>query len=120
MTIAAVKEWNAQVGRNVFRAEQHLMALHPTVSSLLEMEAIQLEKMLEVPITDMAFADRTPSKFGIIKIYWDDEGVDPRKIQQTAREMVEIIESGDSMGETTYINRGESLSRLETADTAYE
>lgn len=108
MTLASIREWNPQVGRNVFRAQRLLKASHPTVYSLLEMEAIQLKKVTSVPVTDMACAGRTPDQACVVKIYWDDEGVDGKEVFRTAREMVAIIESGDNLGESAFTNRGKS------------
>jgi hypothetical protein len=106
MTVASLKEVNAQVGRNVRRAQEILNAAHPKVSSLLELETFHLDQVLSVPITEMAYAGRTSSKFGIVKIHWNDDGVDFEEIQIMARQMVQIMESEGSMGETTYTNLG--------------
>jgi len=108
MTVASLKECNAQVGRNFFRAQEMLLAAHPTVSSSLEMETFHLDKVTSVPVTDMAHAGRSSSKFGIVKIFWDDGDVVMEDVQRTAREMVKVIESEGSMGETTYTNLGMS------------
>jgi len=73
----------------------------------MELEAIPLDKIISVPITDMAYAGRTDAKFAIIKIYWDNEVIDPKEIQLKAKEMIEIIEIGESIGKTTYANLGQ-------------
>jgi hypothetical protein len=106
MTVASLKECNAQVGRNFLQAQELLLAAHPTVCSSLEMETFHLGKVSSVPVTDMAYAGRSTSKFGIVKINWNDDSVVMEEVQKTAREMVRIIESKGSEGETTYPNLG--------------
>jgi len=108
MTVASLKECNAQVGRNFLRAQEMLLSAHPTVSSSLEMEIFHLGVVSSVPVTDMAHAGRSSSKFGVVKIFWDDDNVVMEDVQKTAREMVKVIESEGSMGETTYTNLGMS------------
>jgi hypothetical protein len=108
MTVASLKECNAQVGRNFLHAQELLLSAHPAVCSSLEMETFHLGKVSSVPVTDMAYAGRSSSKFGIVKINWDDDNVIMEEVQKTAREMVKIIESEGSMGETTYTNLGKS------------
>jgi len=110
MTVASLKAGNAQVGRNFGRAQDLLLAAHPTVCSPLELEVFHLAKVSSVPVTDMAHAGRTASKFGVVKIYWNDGdgGSDMRDIQEIGRKMVDIIESDGSMGGRTYTNLGKS------------
>jgi hypothetical protein len=108
MTVASLKECNAQVGRNFLHAQELLLSAHPAVCSSLEMETFHLGKVSSVPVTDMAYAGRSSSKFGIVKINWNDDNVIMEEVQKTAREMVKIIESEGSMGETTYTNLGKS------------
>jgi hypothetical protein len=107
MTVASLKECNAQVGRNFLVAQELLLSAHPSVCSSLEMETFHLGKVSSVPVTDMAYAGRSSSKFGIVKINWNDDSVVMKEVQMTAREMVKIIESEGSEGETTYPNLGE-------------
>jgi len=109
MTVASLKRNNAQVGRNFGRAQDLLVRALPTVHSSLELEAFHLGKISPVPITDMAHTGRTASKIGIVKIYWDDEGIDMRDVQVIARDMVGVIESEGNMGESNYTNLGKSI-----------
>jgi len=106
MTVASLKECNAQVGRNFLQAQEILLAAHPMVCSSLEMETFHLGKVSSVPVTDMAYAGRSTSKFGIVKINWNDDSIVMEEVQKTAREMVKIIESEGSEGEMTYTNLG--------------
>jgi len=107
MTLASLESASAEIGNRFVQARESLLSAFPQVNNLLELEAIPLDKIISVPITDMAYASRTDAKFAIIKIYWDDEVIDPKEIQMKAKEMIEIIEIGESIGKTTYANLGQ-------------
>lgn len=107
MTLASLESASAEIGNRFVQARESLLSAFPQVNNLMELEAIPLDKIISVPITDMAYASRTDAKFAIIKVYWDDEVIDPKEIQMKAKEMIEIIEIGESIGKPTYANLGQ-------------
>ena len=111
MTLASLESASAEIGNRFVQARESLLSAFPQVNNLLELEAIPLDKIIPVPITDMAYASRTDARFVIIKIYWDDEVIDPKEIQLKAKEMIEIIEIGESIGKPTYANLGQPPAR---------
>jgi hypothetical protein len=106
MTLASLVSSSAEIGNRFVQARESLLSALPQVNNLLELEAIPMDKIMSVHNTDMAYASRTDAKLAIIKIYWDDEVIDPKEIQIKAKEMIAIIEMGESTWRIPYANLG--------------